>query len=105
MLRIKKNDKVLVVAGKDKGKQGEIIEVFPKKGKVRVKDVSIVTRHVKPKRQGETGGIVKSEGLIDQSNVMLVCTSCSKPTRVGAKASDSKDGKKVRICVRCKQAI
>ena len=56
---IKKNDKVMVIAGKDRGKQGNIIEVFPKKGKVRVKGVSIITRHVKPRRQGETGGIVK----------------------------------------------
>ena len=101
---IKKNDNVLVVTGKDKGKQGSVIEVFPKKGKVRIKGVSIITRHTKPRRQGETGGIVKTEGLIDLSNVMLICSSCSKPTRIGAKVADSSI-KKVRICRRCKQAI
>lgn len=101
---IKKNDNVFVTTGKDKGKQGSVIEVFPKKGKVRVKGVSIITKHVKPRKQGEAGGIVKVESLIDLSNVMLVCTSCSKPTRIGAKVADS-NGQKVRICRRCKQTI
>jgi large subunit ribosomal protein L24 len=104
LVSIKKNDKVLVIAGKDKGKHGDVIEVFPKKSKVRVKGVSIVTRHVKARKQGETGGIIKSEGLIDLSNVMLMCAACSKPTRVGAKVLDS-NSKKVRVCRRCKQAI
>lgn len=103
MLGIKKNDKVVVIAGKDKGRQGDVIAVCPKKGKLRVKGVSIVTRHVKPRRQGETGGITKSEGLIDLSNVMLVCGSCNKPTRVGAKMAESHD--KVRICKHCEQAV
>ncbi len=103
MLGIKKNDKVLVIAGKDKGRQGDVIEVLPKKGKLRVKGVSIVTRHVKARKQGETGGIIKSEGLIDLSNVMLVCGSCSKTTRISAKAIDSQD--KVRICKHCDQVV
>lgn len=100
---IKKNDNVFVTTGKDKGKQGSVIEVFPKKGKVRIKGVAIITKHVKPRKQGEAGGIVKTESLIDLSNVMLVCTSCNKPTRVGAKVTESND--KVRICRRCKQTI
>lgn len=101
---IKKNDQVQVIAGKDKGKQGSIIEVFPKKGKVRVKGVSIATKHVKPRRQGEAGGIVKSESLIDLSNVMLVCGACNKPTRVGTKIAEA-SGKKIRMCRRCKQSV
>ena len=101
---IRKDDNVVVIAGKDKGKQGIVIEVFPKKGKVRVKGVFIVTKHTKPRKQGETGGIIKKEGLIDLSNVMLVCSACSKPTRVGASAADS-NSKKVRLCRRCKQTI
>jgi large subunit ribosomal protein L24 len=102
MLGIRKNDKVVVIAGKDKGRQGDVIAVYPKKGKLKVKGVCIVTRHVKPRKQGETGGITKSEGLVDLSNVMLVCGSCSKATRIGAQTTDSH---KVRICKHCEQAV
>jgi len=101
---VKKSDRVLVISGKDKGKQGDVVEIFPKKGKIRVKGVSIVTKHVKPRRQGESGGIVRVEGLIDLSNVMLVCGACNKPTRIGTKLADDGE-KKVRVCRRCEQAV
>ncbi len=100
--RIKRNDTVQVVSGKDKGKSGSVIKTVPKKGKVLVKDVAIITRHVKPRRQGETGGIKKEESFIDISNVMPVCTSCNKPTRVGATVVDNANK---RMCKRCKEVF
>lgn len=71
-MKITKNATVLVLTGKDKGKQGQVIDILHKKGKVKVKGVAIVTRHKKPRRQGETGGIVKEEGYIDISNVKVI---------------------------------
>ncbi len=99
--RVKKNDTVLVIAGKDKGKQGAVIEILPKKGKVIVKDVAIVTRHVKARRQGETPGIKKEESFIRISKVMPVCKACKKPCRINIKKLES--GKNARICNRCKE--
>jgi large subunit ribosomal protein L24 len=99
MMRVKKSDKVVVLSGKDKGKTGDIIAILPKKGKVKVKDVAVVTKHTKPRKAGETAGIVKSESFIDISRVLPVCKSCSKPTRVGSKLLE--DGKKFRSCKRC----
>ncbi len=99
--RIKRNDLVMVLSGKDKGKQGSVIKTKPKKGKILVKDVAIVTRHVKPSRSGETGGIKKEESFILASKVMPICTACKKPTRVGTKMLET--GKRARMCVRCKE--
>ena len=99
--RIKKNDKVFVLAGKDKGKQGAVIAILPKKGKVMVKGVAIATRHVKARKQGENSGIKKEEVFIDLAKVMPICASCKKPSRVGAKTLQ--DGKRARFCIRCKE--
>jgi large subunit ribosomal protein L24 len=82
MKNLRKNDKVLVLTGKDKGKQGEIIEFDFKHNKVKVKGINILTCHVKPKRQGETGSIQKREGFIDISNVLPVDTLTGEPVRV-----------------------
>jgi len=71
-MHIKKNDQVVILTGKDKGKTSTVIEVFPKKGKVKVKDVAIITKHVKAKRPGQKNGIFKFESLIDASNVKLI---------------------------------
>jgi large subunit ribosomal protein L24 len=101
MERVKKNDTVAVITGKDKGKSGKVIDILPKKGKVMVKGVSVITKHVKARKQGEVSSIKKQEGYIDLSNVMPICTSCKKPTRVGAKMLD--DAKRVRICIHCKE--
>ena len=79
---VKKGDKVIVLTGKDKGKKGEIIEVCPKKGKVKVKGVNIMMRHYKARKQGETSGIKKLEALIDISNVMPIDVSTGKPVRI-----------------------
>ena len=97
-LTVKKGDNVLVVAGKDKAKTGKVLEVSPKDGKVLVENVNIVTKHNKPKSQQDKGGIVKKPAAIDASNVMVVCPSCGKATRV---AHTEVDGKKVRTCKKC----
>ena len=77
-MHIKKNDLVLVLAGKDRGKTGTVVEVFPKSGKVKVKDVNVITKHVKAKRQGQKSGIIKIEAPIDASNVKCVEQKSSK---------------------------
>ena len=99
--RIKRNDIVQVISGKDKGKKGPVIKTLSKKNKVLIKDVAMVTRHVKP-RGNEKGGIKKEEGYINISNVMPVCTSCNKPTRVGSQLVDNK---RKRMCKRCKEVF
>ncbi len=95
MNRIKKNDLVHVISGKDKGKQGQVIEILPKEGKVKVKGIALQVRHVKPRKAGEAGGIKKKESFIAISNVMPVCPTTSKPCRIRARVA--KDGKKERI--------
>ncbi len=102
MMRIKKNDTVVVLTGKDKGKKGTVLDVLYDKKLVKVSSVAIVTKHVKAKRQGETSGIKKQESYIHLSNVMLVASD-GKPCRVGFKVLD--DGKKVRVCSRTQKVI
>ena len=97
-LHVKKGDTVVILSGKDAGKQGKILEVSPKEQKVIVEGLNMVTKHVKPRRQGEQGGIVKAEGAIYACKVMPVCPKCGKATRV---AHASKDGKNVRVCRKC----
>lgn len=98
-LHVKKDDTVIVISGDDRGKKGKVLEVSPKEGKVIVKGINIVTRHVKPRRQGEEGGIVKVEGAMYASKVMLYCEKCDKGVR--AKKTVGEDGKKVRLCAKC----
>jgi large subunit ribosomal protein L24 len=102
MMRIKKNNTVVVISGKDKGKQGPVIEILANKNKIKVKDVAVVTRHVKARRQGETGGIIKSEAFIDMSKVMPLCGSCKKATVPKVKLVDNK---KMLACKRCEEII
>jgi len=103
MARIKKNDKVLVIAGKDKGKTGVVADVFPKKRKVLVQGVNIVIRHAKARKQGEVAGIRHEERPFNISNVMPICSSCKKPCRICKKSLES--GEKVRVCSKCKENI
>jgi large subunit ribosomal protein L24 len=98
--RIKKNDTVIVISGKDKRKQGVVVEVNPGKEKIMVKGVGIVAHHEKPKGRGERGSIVKKESYISVSKVMPLCGSCHKPCRVRTKFLEDGD-KKVRVCHRC----
>jgi large subunit ribosomal protein L24 len=101
LARIKINDTVMIISGKDKGKTGTVIDISAKKGKVMVKGIAVVTRHTKPKRQGETGGIKKLEGYIDLSKVMPICPETKKPARVGSKTLEN--GEKVRAFRTAKQ--
>ena len=97
-MNIKKNDKVVVLSGKDKGKEGKVLTAMPAEKKVVVEGVNVATCHVKPRKQGEEGGIVRREIPMYASKVMLVCPKCGKPTRVATKVED---GKKVRVCKKC----
>lgn len=102
-MHVKKNDKVLVISGKDKDKIGEVLKVNPKKNSVIVSGVNIVSKHKKPSKDNMQGGIVKVEAFINASKVMLYCESCSKTTRINYKFLE--DGSKVRICKHCKQQM
>jgi large subunit ribosomal protein L24 len=97
-MNVKKNDTVVVLSGKDKGKQGKVLRVDPKAGKVVVEKVSVASRHQKPGRQGEEGGIIQKETPIYACKVMTVCPKCNKPTRVAHKVEG---GKKTRVCKHC----
>ncbi|MCI8497744.1 MAG: 50S ribosomal protein L24 [Clostridiales bacterium] len=95
-VHVKKGDTVVVISGNSKGKKGKVLEVSPSEGKVIVEGIHMVTKHVKPRQMGQPGGIVKAEGAIYASKVMVVCPKCGKPTRVGHKIYP--DGKKDRVC-------
>jgi large subunit ribosomal protein L24 len=101
-MNIKKDDTVVVLSGKDKGKQGKVLETMPSVGKVLVQGVNIATTHVKPRRQGEEGGIIRKEIPMYASKVMRVCPKCNKPTRAAYKLAD---GEKVRVCKKCGETI
>ena len=101
-LHVKKGDTVVVLSGKDKGKQGKIISAMPKKGQVVVEDVNKVKRHTKPSVKAPQGGILSKEMPLDVCKVMVVCPSCNKPTRIGHKEVD---GKNVRVCKKCGEVI
>ena len=94
-MNIKRDDKVIVLSGKDKGKSGKVIAADPKADKVIVEGVNVATKHQKAQKKGQDGGIIKVETPIYANKVMLVCPKCGKPTRVGYKFVD---GKKVRYC-------
>ncbi len=102
-LRIKKEDTVLVITGKEKGKKGRVLAVIPSKERVIVERINIVKRHMKPNRKYTQGGIIEKESPIHISNVMLVCPKCNKPIRIGNKLLES--GKKVRVCKKCQEVI
>ena len=98
-LSIKSGDTVVVLSGKDKGKQGKVMSVMPDAGKVIVEKVNMVSRHTKPRKQGDQGGILQKEAPIFACKVQRVCPKCSKPTRPAHKVQA--DGKKVRVCKKC----
>ncbi len=97
-LKIKKNDNCLVLSGKDRGVKAKVIACFPKTGKVILEGVNVVTKHTKPRRQGETGGRIETEAPIFASKVMPVCPKCDKATRVAYKVENST---KIRVCKKC----
>ena len=106
-MRIKRGDNVKVVAGKDKGKSGKIIQVFPKLNKVVVEGTNVMHKYVRGKKAGEGGQKLEYSAPLHASNVRLICPKCSKPTRLGTLELKEGEGKtrKVRSCKKCKEAI
>ena len=94
-VHVKTGDEVIVIQGKDRGKKGKVLQVSPSEGKVIVEGVNIVSKHVKPRKMGEPGGIIKAESALYADKVQLVCPKCGQATRVG---HIIEDGKKFRVC-------
>ena len=102
-VHVKTGDTVMVLSGKERGKKGKVLAVSPKEGKVIVEKVNMVSKHVKPRKMGEAGGIIKAEGAMYASKVQLVCPRCGKPTRIAHKIYE--DGSKARICKKCNESL
>ncbi len=100
---IKKDDKVKVIAGKDKGKIGKVLRIDRKKDRILVENINVVKRHTRPTAKNRQGGIVESEATVPWSNVMLMCGKCLSPVRIMMRRLD--DGKKVRSCRKCNEII
>ena len=98
-MHVKRGDKVVVIASKDKGKEGNVIAAFPEENKVIVEGVAVAKKHQKARMQGQASAIIDKEMPIDASNVMRVCPKCGKPARVGVKVFD--DGSKAKYCKKC----
>jgi len=105
MERIKKNDTVYIIAGKDKGKTGRVLRVFPKHKQKRivVEGINLCKKHMRQTRQDRPGGIIEKENPINASNIMPYCTKCKKPVRVGYRILE--DGSRIKICKKCKETI
>ena len=104
---IKKNDKVKILTGKDKGKTGKVLQVIPNLGKVSVEGLNLLIKHLRPQRQGEKGQRIEFPAFINASNVALVCPKCGRATRVGHKIikNEGADAKKFRLCRKCQEII
>ena len=101
-MNIKKNDTVIVLSGKDKGKKGKVLVAMPAAGKIVVEGINMASCHVKPKKEGEQGGIIRKEIPLYACKTMLVCPKCGKATRHAVKLEGDK---KVRVCKKCGQEI
>jgi large subunit ribosomal protein L24 len=97
--KVRKNDMVMVIAGRDRGKTGKVLRVIPARGRVIVERLNMVKRHTKPRGAASPGGIVEREAPFDISNVMVLCDRCNAPVRIGIKFAA--DGRKSRVCRRC----
>ena len=102
-MQIRKNDSVIVIGGKERGKTGKVLRVVPEKDAVVIERLNMVKRHTKPRGPQQPGGIVEKEAAIHASNIMILCDKCNAPVRVGHKTLA--DGKKLRICRRCNEAL
>jgi large subunit ribosomal protein L24 len=102
-VQIRKNDSVIVIGGKERGKTGKVLRVVPDKDTVIIERLNMVKRHTKPRGPQQPGGIVEKEAAIHASNIMILCDKCNAPVRVGHKTLA--DGKKIRICRRCNEAL
>lgn len=101
-MKIKKDDNVLIISGKDRGRKAKVLQVFPKKGKLVVEGMNIRKKHRRPRREGEKGQVVEIPAPMDSSNIKLLCPKCNKPTRVGYKLEGEK---KHRVCKKCQSAF
>jgi len=98
-VNIRKNDSVMVVAGKERGKTGKVLRVIPEKGRAMIERLNLVKRHSRPRGPQQPGGIIEKEASIHLSNLMVMCDKCNAPVRVGSKILP--DGTKARVCRRC----
>lgn len=106
--KIKSGDKVKVIAGKDRGKKGKVLQVFPLKNKVSVEGINLAIKHMRPRRQNEKGQKIEFPAPLSVSNLMIICPKCNKPTRIKYKILDKaekKSEKKKRMCGKCKELI
>ena len=106
-MHVKKDDTVLILSGDDKGKQGKVLAVSPKEGKVIVEGLNMVKKHVKPRKAGDPSGIIEAESAIYASKVQVVCPACKKATRIAHKKvlNDAGKSRSVRICKHCGEEI
>jgi large subunit ribosomal protein L24 len=102
VFKVHKNDTVVVISGKERGKKGKVLKIFPKGNKVIVEGLNLIKKHVRKRRQQDQAGIIELEAPIDISNIMVYCSNCKKPTRIGIKQDKNK---KIRICKKCKKEI
>ncbi len=102
-MHVKRGDLVKVISGKDKGKEGKVLTAIPEEGKVIVEGVAMIKRHMKPRAQGQEGGIIEREAAINASNVLRVCSKCGKAARTGVKVLE--DGSKARYCKKCQEVF
>jgi len=102
-MKIRKNDNVLVISGKDKGKKGKVRYAFPDDNKIMVEGVSMIKKHSKARKQAKQAGIIEREATISVSDVMYVCSKCNKPARIGYRILQ--DGRKARVCRACGEVI
>ncbi len=111
-MKIKKGDKIKILAGKDKGKTGKVLQVFSVRNKASIEGLNLLIKHMRPRKQGEKGQRIEFPAPMDLSNMTLVCPKCNQPARTGYKyleeavvGKDRKKRKKVRVCKKCKQII
>jgi len=109
-MKIKKGDKVKILAGKDKGKIGKVLQIFQSSNRASIEGLNLLIKHMRPRKKGEKGQRIEFPAPLDLSNVILVCSACDKPTRVGYKyievvKNEIKRQKKVRVCKKCQQVI
>jgi large subunit ribosomal protein L24 len=102
-VQIRKNDSVMVIAGKERGKTGKVLRIIPDKDALVIERLNLVKRHTRPRGPQQPGGIIEKEASVHASNVMIMCDKCNAPVRIGRKTLG--DGKKIRICRRCGEAL
>ena len=102
-LHVKKDDRVMVIAGKEKGKSGKVLRVYPEKNRVLVENLNLIKRHTRPTQANAEGGIIEKEAPMSAANVQLLCQACDQPARTGKRLLD--DGSKVRFCKKCNEIV